>query len=286
MKTRIAHWSTRILAPALAATLSITGVSAQAQAPFDHGYRAYAKVLDAHVQVPRVDYAALVKNRQQLDAVVEELGRVSSTAYDSWTRTQQIAFWINAYNVFTLRSIVDNYPIEGGWFSLHPSNSIRQIDGVWDELRWEAGGRSVTLDQIEHEILRPTFKEARAHFAVNCASVSCPPLQPEPYIAERLDAQLDAAARAYLGSEHGLQLRGSRLELSSILDWYGDDFIAEFASQLPGGRPAKERSVLAVVATFGPPEAAALAKSDKARVGYLSYDWSLNDVATAPGGSP
>jgi hypothetical protein len=96
----------------------------------------------------------------------------------AWSRAQQMAFWINAYNAFTLRAIVDHYPIEGSRFSLHPRNSIRQIDGVWTSLAWKAAGRTVTLDDIEHRILRPTFREPLVHFAVNCASVSCPPLAP------------------------------------------------------------------------------------------------------------
>ncbi len=96
--------------------------------------------------------------------------------------------------------------------SLAPRNSIRQIDGVWDDLTWRAAGRTVTLDDIEHVILRPTFKEPRIHFAINCASVSCPPLRSEPYAAVRLEDQLEDSSREFLASELAVRVDGTRFE--------------------------------------------------------------------------
>jgi hypothetical protein len=184
-------------------------------AGFDHAYDRYAKVIRDHVRMPSVDYSALKKERAALDAAVDAFAQPTNADEHAWTREQRLAFWINAYNAFTLRAIVDHYPIRRPWLTLQPRNSIRQIDGVWTTMRWRAAGREVTLDDIEHQILRRELKEPRIHFAINCASVSCPPLPPEPYRAETLDAQLDEAARRYLASPEGFARRrrhAARLE--------------------------------------------------------------------------
>jgi len=210
--------------------------------------------------------------------VVGEFDAPPARSESGWTREQRMAFWINAYNAFTLRAIIDHYPIRGSWFTLYPRNSIRQIDGVWTELTWQAAGRTVTLDDIEHRILRPTFKDARIHFAVNCASISCPPLAAEPYRPATLDAQLDAAARVFLASPEGVRVDGDTLRVSSIFKWYGDDFTGQYAPVVPGSRDAGERGILGVIAKYGPSAAAELARSGRPAIRYLSYDWFLNDI--------
>ena len=252
--------------------------AARADAVFDHAYADYGRLLTRVVRGARVDYQALKTDRSALDAIVVSLDDPDTHREPSWPRNERLAFWINAYNVFTLRAIVDHYPIRGSWFSFAPKNSIRQIDGVWAKLTWRAAGRTVTLDQIEHEILRPVFKDSRVHFAINCASKSCPPLAAEPYVAGRLDVQLDEAGRRYLANSHGLQIAGDTLSVSRILKWYGDDFLRQFATTVPSTQPADVRAVLGVVVRFGPPAAADLARTSRARVAFSTYDWSLNDV--------
>ena len=244
---------------------------------FDHDYRAYAQLLSDHISGARVDYAKLKRDRQVLEAVATELGQVSEADLEAWSREHRLAYWINAYNIFTLKVIVDNYPIRGGWFGFSPRNSIKRIDGVWDRLTWKAGGREVTLDQIEHEILRPGFDEPRIHFAVNCAAIGCPPLRSEPYRVDLLDRQLILAARDFLASDLGVQVSGSRLRVSRIFDWYGDDFIPQFAHLVDADRSEKERAILGVIAKYGPTEAATLAQEGRARIRFLKYDWALND---------
>jgi len=264
----------------LAAVLVLPAVDVRSQAGFDHDYRAYARLLHLNVRDGRVDYGQMKAGRHELDQVVSLFDNVSARDVEGWTRPQQIAFWINAYNVFTLRAIIDHYPIEGAWFSLQPRNSIRQIDGVWTKLTWKAAGRSVTLDDIEHRILRPVFREPLVHFAVNCASVSCPPLASEPYQASTLDAQLHAAARRFLASPLGLTMRGPRLSVSSIFKWYGDDFVERYGRVVASAGAPVDRAILGVVATFGPAEAKSVAEGGKATVGFLAHDWSLNDRST------
>ena len=254
-----------------------TGLAAQTT-EFDHEYTTYSQLLRDHITGTRVDYTQLVRNRQALEAVVTELGQVSEASLRAWSREHKLAYWINAYNVFTLKAIVDNYPIKGRWFSLSPRNSIRQIDGVWDKLTWNAGGREVTLDQVEHEILRAGFDEPRIHFALNCAAIGCPPLRREPYLVPLLDRQLILAARDYLATELGLRVDGSTLRVSSLLKWYGEDFISQFAHLIDTDRSEKERAILGVIAKYGPTEAAALAQEGRARIRFLKYDWALNNI--------
>ena len=256
----------------------LTRLTTSSEAAFDHDYRDYAKLLHDHLHGIRVDYAGLARNRAALDGVAAAFAEPSADQERGWTPAQRFAFWTNAYNLFTLRAIVDHYPIRGSWLSLSPRNSILQIDGVWTRLAWRAAGRTLTLDDIEHRILRPEFKEPRVHFAVNCASVGCPPLAADPYRAATLEAQLDEAARRYLASERGLKVDGGTLRVSKILEWYGEDFVPRFAPDAAGKPGRVERAARAVVARYGPPEAAALARNASTRVRFLDYDWSLNDA--------
>jgi len=245
---------------------------------FDHGYADYAQVLARHVQGSGVAYPALKADRGALDRVIAQFDAPAARGEAGWTREQRMAFWINAYNAFTLRAIVDAYPIQSRWFTRQPRNSIRQIPDVWTAPRWRAAGRAVSLDDIEHQVLRPGFKDARIHFAVNCASVSCPSLAAEPYRADTLDAQLDAAARRYLASPEGVRLDGNTLRVSSLFKWYGEDFVDEYSPIVPGTRPQVERAILGAIVRYGPPDAAARARDGGAVIAFLDYDWSLNET--------
>jgi hypothetical protein len=263
---------------ALLAGFAVVGLSVTAAESFDHEYSAYGRLVATHVRDGRVDYRTLATERALLSTVTRSFGDVTPDLEKTWTRAQRLAFWINAYNFYTLRAVIDHYPIEGRRLSLYPRNSIRQIDGVWSTLTWRIAGRDLTLDDIEHRILRPVFKEPRIHFAINCASIGCPPLRSSPYVAGPLDAQLDEAARLYLGSPQGAAVEDSTLGVTSILKWYGADFVDRFAPLGPAGRNSLESAILGVVATYGPARTAALARTRNVRIRFLDYDWSLNDV--------
>jgi hypothetical protein len=249
-------------------------------ADFDHTYAGYGSLLTTYVVGDRIDYARLTANRSALDGVVTAFAAVTRDEEAGWSRPRRMAYWINAYNLFTLRAIVDHYPIRGRWLSLYPKNSIRQIDGVWTDLQWNAAGRRITLDAIEHSLLRPEFQDPRVHFALTCASLGCPPLTGEPYTGDELDAHLDRAAVRYLASPRGLVVAGTTLQLSSIFKWYGNDFDARFSALGPAGRTVTDRALLAVAATYGPPAARTLARQASTRIAYLAYDWTLNDTTT------
>ena len=262
--------------PAAAAIAALFPAAVVVGATADHAYDRYAKVIRDHVRMPLVDYSALKKGRAALDAAVDAFAQATEAEERAWTREQRLAFWINAYNAFTLRAIVDHYPIRAPWLTLQPRNSIRQIDGVWTKLEWRAAGRTITLDGIEHGLLRPEFADARVHMAINCASKSCPPLRAEPYVGADLDHQLDDAARGYLASAEGARVEDGRLYLSKIFEWYGSDFVKQYAAS-GDTEGATERGVRGFVERYGAPDAAAAAKAG-AKIRFLDYDWSLNDV--------
>jgi len=228
----------------------------------------YAKVLAEHtvavtdIASTRVDYGALRGSKDWSDLVASLRASDPSRLR---TANETKAFWINAYNILAIDLVQRSYP----------TDSIRSLGGlfspVWKKPAGVIAGRSYTLDEIEHEILRP-MGDPRVHGAIVCASLSCPPLRREPYRADELDAQLEDNVRRWLADPR----KGARvdrttqtLHLSPIFDWFADDF---------GG------DVVTFVAAHGPAESAAWIRAEGGalRVRYLAYDWRLNDTATAP----
>jgi hypothetical protein len=209
----------------------------------------------------RVDYRALQQSNdwQQL---VASLG--ISRPDELATREEQLAFWINAYNILAIDLVQESYPVE----------SIRDIGSlfrpVWKLSAGRVGSRSYSLGEIEHEILRP-LGDPRIHAAIVCASTSCPALRPEPYEPDRLDAQLDEAVRTFLANEEkGLRIEPERntVRLSRIFAWFAQDF-------------ATAGGVLGFVERYAPEAAMTwlVEHSDDVQVEYLGYDWSLNDLS-------
>jgi len=237
------HWQQRDAASSVAID----------HAPWGAFLDRYLVVDDAGVH--RLRYAAVSgEDRATLD---DYRARLAGTEVTALAPGEQLAYWINLYNVVTVTAVLDAYPVD----------SIREIDDVWTADRVTVEGRPLSLDDIEHGVIRPVFEDARIHYAVNCAAVGCPNLAAEPYTGDRLDEQLDAAARSYVNDPRGVRasVRGE-LTASSIYNWFMEDF---------GG---SEAAVLDHLAGYAEP---ALARQIEAADGIagFAYDWALNDAS-------
>jgi hypothetical protein len=246
-------------------------------------YGDYAAALKAFVNDQgMVNYRGLKASPQQLNAFVAALGQVDPQVYRGWGDKEKIAFWINAYNALTLKAIIDHYPIQSSFFGsfAYPRNSIRQIPGVWDKLRFRVMGREMTLDEIEHATLRKEFNEPRIHLALVCAAMGCPPLRNEPYIGKKLDQQLDDQARHFLANPRKFAINRdqSKVYLSPIFKWFGEDFVKTYGTDREFAKfsPA-ERAVLNYFVKFVNEKDREYLLQGSYAISYLDYDWSLNE---------
>lgn len=253
---------------------------------FDQSHSVYNSLLKKYVKNGRVDYSGFIASKQEFVSYLNTLGSVKQSEYGSWTEKEKLAFWINAYNAFTIKAIIDHYPITRSFSIVGlfvPSNSILQIKGVWDELKFKAVGNEVTLEDIEHEILRKEFDEPRIHMALNCASVSCPDLRNEAYVPGRLEEQLTQASTAFMNNpEKGLYIdEGDGIvKLSKIFNWFGDDFIPIYGGGHSfQGRSEKENAALNFALVYVDSDSKKeYLKRNNFRIGYLNYDWHLNEL--------
>ena len=251
--------------------------------PFD--YSGFGAALHAHVDDEgMVNYRALKADRGTLDVFVDALGPLDPAVFDTWTDGEKIAFWINAYNGLTLKAIIDHYPIKPSFVASlrFPKNSIRQIPGVWDTLKFRVMGRDMTLDGIEHANLRRHFNEPRIHMALVCAAMGCPPLRNEPYASDRLDSQLDDQTRRFLSDplKFRIDRESGRVYLSSIFKWFGDDFVRTYGidDKFTGHKRA-DRSVLNFIGKYLDERDREYLSTGEYKIEYLDYDWSLNEQA-------
>ncbi len=269
------------LALALSVALSGPGCSTSSRetsaaavfpdAAFDPANTEYAQILANVVKGKLVDYASLKESQTELEKVVADFGGLENDSLAAMTDDQQIAFYINAYNAITLLSIVEKYPLK----------SIKDISGVWNKRKWSVAGQKLTLDDIEHTRLRKNFTEPRIHFAVNCASIGCPPLAPVPYRGETLSEQLDKSCREYFSDTTltRLDINSNKLHTSKIFDWFGDDF--ESFKVNPDANKSlsrKEAAIVSFIASFLSDEKAPVLLAETRSLKYLSYDWGLNDI--------
>ncbi|MCB9741673.1 MAG: DUF547 domain-containing protein [Alphaproteobacteria bacterium] len=229
---------------------------------FDHGYAQLDATFTAHVKAGRVDYKAI--GPAGLDPVLEAFAGADLSGF---SRDQQMAFWINAYNALTVDMMAENPGV----------GSIRDLDGgdPWSKRSFTVAGRQVTLNAIEHEILRP-MGDARIHAAVNCASIGCPPLRRHAFTPDGLDAQLEKASRGWVIA-NAVSVGEGEVKLNQIFDWYGDDFIAEYGDDrdIPGVEGKQEAALNFIIAHANEELAAQLSKGGYS-VGYSTYNWSLN----------
>lgn len=193
----------------------------------------------------RVNYVGIKKNEAKLDAYLATLAKEIPAS--DWSRSEAMAYWINAYNAYTVKLILNN----------HPLGSITDLDGgdPW-KVKWiKLAGKTYSLNNIEHDILRPKYKDPRIHFAVVCAAKSCPPIANRAFTAANLNSLLQSSTRAFINNSAFNQTKGT-LKISKIFDWYKEDF---------GDVTAYLNKYLSVKIEGNPD------------VGFMDYDWSLNE---------
>lgn len=173
-----------------------------------------------------------------------------------WNEQERLAYWLNVYNAFTVKIVIDHYPVDG---IKDIKNGIPFVNTVWDIKFINIEGANYDLNNIEHGIMRKKFEEPRIHFAANCASVSCPRLRNEAYTAEKLDAQLEDQANYFLRNPVKNKITTNKLKLSKIFKWYGGDFKKKYGN------------VRGFLKKYAP------AHEGGADIDYLDYDWNLND---------
>lgn len=229
------------------------------KATFDHSHDAFTQVLQKVVhpqgRASRVDYRQLTQDPDRLSTYLATLSSVSQQQFNGFTKPRQLAFLINAYNGYQLKLVIDNYPI----------GSIKDVGNFfrspWDIEFFQLFGDDASLNLIEHGMIREQFNEPRIHFAVNCASISCPPLQRVAFQAVQLDEQLEAATVNFLNdkSVNRVDPNSNRLLVSKIFDWYGEDFddvTAFILSKMQGVESSNQAF----------------------KLDYLDYDWGLNQL--------
>jgi hypothetical protein len=241
---------------------------------FDHGHSLLAQVLSLNVKEGRVRYAEIKAQPEALRRYLDQIANLAPAEFEKFSRPQQLALWINAYNAGVLASVIENYPLSRGSLVglAFPANSIWQIPQVFKRKSLRVAGLAYSLDDIEHQIVRPRFREPRIHMALVCAARSCPPLRNEPYLAEILDAQLTDQTRSFLADRtHGLRIEPElqRIRVSAIFKWFAPDFAA-------GGDEARGLGEF-VGKYVDAATRSEIARLPAVRWRYLSYDWTLNE---------
>ncbi len=221
-------------------------------AQIDHG--AWQEILDGYLRthdsgINRVDYASLKASAEDSGKLSDYLDHLQGLDPRHYSRVEQQAYWINFYNALTVKVIVDAYPVD----------SIREISesmlavgglipiGPWGDVRANVAGLDLTLDNIEHGILRPIYGDSRIHYAVNCASLGCPNLLPAAFTADNVESLLEAGARDYVNHLRGVDFVDEDfIVISSIYDWWVDDFggteagvmehLVRYAARDPAGK--------------------------------------------------
>ncbi len=252
-------------------------------ADFDHSL--FDELLHNNVNDGLVDYQSIKgKDSVLLLDYLELLMNVEPDKFETWGENEKLAFWINAYNAITLYAIVDNYPIQYGGLPARvrfPQNSIRQIKKVWDTVHIKVMGRELTLNNIEHEILRKEFQDPRIHFAIVCASIGCPRLLDRAFFPDTLDDQLDAVTRDFITDDIYVSVNPQRGEVtvSSIFDWYKEDFTTQNPDDWVQNYGRKERGFVEFITFYlqDIPEKLDSIHTLKLKIKYFDYDWSLNE---------
>jgi hypothetical protein len=234
------------------------GINAPASGSYPVEHDLWDELLREHVEGSgKVDYAGFREDSSRLNAYLKLLeGNHPNRKH--WSREERLAYWINAYNAFTVKLVCDHYPVES---IKDIRRGIPFVNSVWDLKFIRIEGGVYDLNKIEHGIIRKNFEEPRIHFALNCASASCPDLRPEAYTAEKLEQQLTEQTVRFLSDPEKNRISPERLEISRIFFWYKGDF-------KKGGK-----GIRAFIGKYTGEKIDANTPVD-----YIPYDWSLNDI--------
>ncbi|HEY6355591.1 MAG TPA: DUF547 domain-containing protein, partial [Burkholderiaceae bacterium] len=250
------------------------GASVGAEA-FDHAYSQWGALLQKHVhwlpdnKQSRVAYAGMAADRDALKGALNGFSALTAAGFAGFSRSQQMAFLINAYNAFTIELILTEYP------KLKSIKDIGLIGSPWKKSFYMLLGEQRNLDWIEHEQLRAHYNDPRIHTAIVCASIGCPALKPQAYTAERLDEQLEDGMRRFLGDPTRNRAGAGKLEVSSIFKW----FRADFEKGHQGFRKLEDVFARYAAQLSDEPAVQEQLKAQKLTPKFLDYDWSLNDAA-------
>lgn len=221
-------------------------------------HQLWDQLVKAHVKPNGlVDYKGFVREKAKLEIYLKLLS-ASAPDRKTWSKNQQLAYWINAYNAFTVKLIVDNYPVKS-IRDLGPALKIPMIKDVWHYKFFKIGGVESSLDEIEHSILRKEFDEPRIHFAINCASISCPPLLNEAYVAEKIESQLAKVTTSFINNPSQNKIGPDQARISSIFSWFKGDF-------------TKKGSLIDFLNLYSKVKI-----KSTARITHLDYNWNLNE---------
>ena len=246
----------------------------------DPFHRALDQILDVNVRDGLVYYRALQSTRGALDRYVASLN-VSTATYDAWSREAKMAFWVNAYNAFVLQTVVSRYPIKGT-SSTYPASSIRQVPGAFDQMKFRAAGRSVTLDEIEKTILAE-FNEPRLSLALGRGAVGSGRLRSEAYTAARLPEQLESIQAEFVtGSACSRSIgAGGQVSTTPIVSWHEAEFVAAYgakAGERFATRSPIERALIAFITPHVLPLEREFLDENRFKVTFQPFDWRLNDL--------
>lgn len=253
----------------------------QAAADVDALHRPFDEILDLYVRDGLVYYYALRQERTKFDRYVTALGDVGAETLKGWSRERQLAYWINAYNAFVLRTVIDSYPIRGRSTD-YPAASIRQISGAFDRRTFRAGGRLLTLDQIERDVIGE-FNDARALLALSRGAIGGPRLKSEAFTADRLEAQLSTMASELVAHRElvFVDMANDRVSVSPLFSWREAQFSRALADRAPAiysSRSPIERAVMALIDPLLVRTEADYVHKNTFRLVFHDFDWKLNDL--------
>ena len=269
-----------LFAPA-APTPWTTAAAQQPEAPpVDPIHRPFDEMLDIYVRDGLVYYRALQLERGRFDRYVQSLADTSADTIKGWEPERQLAFWINAYNAFVLRTVIDHYPIRGK-AKEYPSNSIRQIPGAFERRTHRAGGRTLTLDALERDVIAP-FGDPRALFALGRGANGGGRLKSEAFTSARLDAQLTTMTSELVTRRElvFVDVSNEVLSVSPIFSWREGAFtkLADRAPAVFQSRSPLERAVLFMIDPLLVPNESEFLRKNTFRMAFHEFDWSLNDL--------